>query len=667
MSIKINRIILLLFVFLLPRWTYASPINSGIVPGSSEWRKYDINADGKFDKNDINELIDKGWQTFDNDLNDDGKKDVDDVLALFLKLSVMDRNCDREVNDKDYQPVDHVSLPDVPDIQTIRQIVNECVIRAKPKLPPDIEEQAFRSIPADKKLTIPERAYVYEIAGLSGLAQLNLDAAKWGYGRSFQTYENSPGVIGSLAFCLMADDMDTEALLLLAFAKDMYPESAATATSLGWIFARHGQNDTALEYFQQAISFAPKIAQYYMNLGIMLMRVGSKREAWEAFKKATDLDPADSKKLLFWYITKPPDQPPVKKPFDPEEFSKQTEIEIEELKEQGFSDDEIPEPWDQLSPCDQARRIPELLEAQSAGDMEKIAQGYADDLAKDIEKVIKEYWPQWKNMPEDWNRYVTGIPVVWKSGQQLTFDASVAAGNERASLTRQMGGRLLGYSSFFMESALKEARSQADMTIKNMTKLPLPAQSLAGLKEKAYKDALEEAIRNCYKAQIDQAYAWMTAPSEPYNLPEPKVKVINTEDYFLLFMVIPLECLNIEGYCPEGQSVDTKKPEIPGDNVISIDLLIVSFKWNTDTDEMEFNVGEGIIVGATWSPKTGFGAQVGFGFHGVAGPIGGEAAVYARFDEGKCRIETEFNGSLGFGPVGVGKEVKSTQATFELP
>lgn len=70
----------------------------------SEWKRYDINLDERFDLNDIELLIEGGWQDFDYDLNADGVKDFDDALALFLKLSVMDRSCDGEVNDEDFGP-----------------------------------------------------------------------------------------------------------------------------------------------------------------------------------------------------------------------------------------------------------------------------------------------------------------------------------------------------------------------------------------------------------------------------------------------------------------------------------------------------------------------------------------------------------------------------------
>jgi tetratricopeptide (TPR) repeat protein len=630
---------------------------------ANEWRKYDINGDGKFDKTDINELIDRGGLDFEFDLNEDGKKDVDDVLALFLKLSVMDRSCNRVVDDEDYEPVDPVSLPDVPDIQTVRRLVNDCISHARINLPFDIEDQAFRSVSPGELLTLEERASVYQMAGMSGLAQQNLDAATWGYGRAFQTDERSAGAIGSLAFCLAADDNDNDALLLLAYARHLFRESAPTATSLGWVFARHGQNEVALEYLREAVFYAPEIAQYHMNLGILLMRMGIKREAYEEFREATERDPGDAKKMLFWYTTKPPDVPPAKKPFDADEFKKEREIEINEMEELGYSGDELPVSWDKMSPCDQASTIPEILERKYSSQMDEIAQAYANDLAKQIEGVIKEFWPQWKNMPEDWNRFIAGVPVVSKAEKRLTLNAEIAAGHRRAALTRQMGSELLGYSSFFMESALQQAKTDANAQINSLKGMPVTAESVAELKAEAYRDALEEAIKNCYKAPINQAYRWLTAESRPYGLPFPKIEVLNSQDFMMLSMAIPLECFNIKDYCPDGKGGDTRKPDMPLEHTVSLDLLIVSFEWNTDTDEIEFNVGQGIIVGVTWKPETGFGFQIGAGIE----LMGMEEAIYARFDEGKITIQSEEGYSIGFGPLSAGWEVTKTQATFEFP
>jgi tetratricopeptide (TPR) repeat protein len=631
-------------------------------PVKNGWRKYDINNDGQFDRSDIDGFIERGGLNIDFDLNGDGRKDVEDALALFLELSVMDRSCDRVVNDEDFEPVDSVSVPEAPGISTVRKIIAECVMQAIPNLPPDIEQQAFRSVPQGKILSFDERVFVYQLAGMSGLAQQNLDAASWGYGRACQTNERSAGSIGSLAFCLAVTDRDDEALLLLAYARSLFRESAPTATSLGWVFARHGQNEEALEYFREAVFYTPGIAQYHMNLGIMLLRMGMKKEAYEEFREASELDPGDAKKLLFWYTTKPPDEPPKKKQLDPEEFKQQIEIERKELEEQGFNEDELTTPWEQMSPCDKARTIPELLERRYDEQMQNIAQSYSDDLAKRIEGLINGYWPQWKSMPEDWNRYVSGVPVVYRTSQRLTLNSMMAAGHRRASLTRQMGSELLGYSSFFMESALQQARIDANAEINRWRDMPVTAEGMAELRAESYQDALEEAINYCYKYQVDQAYRWLTAKAIPYGLPNPSIETITVQDFFLLFMVIPLECFNIKDYCPDGEGGDTRKPEFPVEHTVSLDLFIVSIEWNTDNNEWEFNVGAGIEVGVTWKPETGFGFQIGAGVDFM----GMEEAVYVRIDEGKLTVETEEGYGIGAGFLGAGVEVTTIQATAEL-
>jgi tetratricopeptide (TPR) repeat protein len=638
-----------------PLFSYSAEESSA----TESWRTYDFNGDGKFDRTDINIIIDNGAQNIDFDLNNDGKKDIDDALALFLKLAVMDRSCNGVVDDSDFESVEPVSLPEAPDVQTVRKLIGEKVSQARINLPFDIEDQAFRSVPPDKILTLAERATVYLIAGLSGLAQRNLDAAIWGFGRSFQIDENSSGAIASLAFCMAANDKDDEALLLLAYARELFPESAPIATSLGWIFARHGQNEEALAYLREAVAHTPEIAQYHMNLGVLLMRMGKKREAFEEFRAGVEKDPSDAGKFLFFYTTKPPDEPPVKKPFDPEEFSNERDIEISEMEDLGYSDDELPSSWDQMSSCEQATTIPEILERKYDSQMEEIAQQYANDAAIKIEALIKRYWPEWKNYIEDWNRYVEGVPVVYKRSQVIMKNAEKMAGDERASLTRKMGTELLGYSSFFMESALKQATTNTNEALKRFSHAPLTAQALAKLKAEVYKDALEEAIQNCYQRQIDQAFRWMTVESSSYGLPNPNIETLETEDFLLLYMVIPLKCFEIEGYCPDGEGDNAKKPDSPFDNTIGIDLWIISFEWDPENDEFELNLGQGIMVGMTWNPETGFGAQLGLGLHGSVGAAGGEISVYVKLDEGKFTVEGNLEGSVGAGPLSVSSSLTS--------
>ena len=170
-------------------------------PANNEWRIYDINADGTFNKTDIEELLDRGWQEFNLDLNGDGKKDGNDAFSLYLKLSVMDRSCDQEVNDEDFEPVSPVSLPDKPEIATILNLVNAFVSEARSTLPADIEIQLFNSLPDSRELSFDERVYVFQSFGLSALIQKNIEAAQWAFGRAFQMNNQSSERPGQSCLC----------------------------------------------------------------------------------------------------------------------------------------------------------------------------------------------------------------------------------------------------------------------------------------------------------------------------------------------------------------------------------------------------------------------------------------------------------------------------------
>ena len=69
------------------------------------------------------------------------------------------------------------------------------------------------------------------------------------------------------------------------------------------------------------------------------------------------------------------------------------------------------------------------------------------------------------------------------------------------------------------------------------------------------------------------------------------------------------------------------------------------------------SLGQGLIVGVTWNPETGFGAEFGLGIRGSTGFAGGEMAVYATIDEGKVTLEGRLEGSVGFGPGSIGGEL----------
>jgi tetratricopeptide (TPR) repeat protein len=497
-------------------------------------------------------------------------------------------------------------------------------------LPLDIETQLFSSPSISRALTFEERIYVFQLTGMSALIQKNLDGAMWAFGRAFQTYSSSASSLGSLAFAVAMAGNHEDALTMLVYAKKLFPESGATAASTGWIFARHGQNTEALKYYREAVSYAPKIAQYHLNLGILLMRVNRKREAYEEFKTANELDPEDFKTALFRHVTKPPDVPPVKKEFNPEEFEEENDEYREQWILSGAAKEEVPAPWKDLSSCEQARIVPEIMVRRLDKTMEVLDHDYVNDIARRINTITQPYLPQFKKLSADYNNWLIGMPVIQKTTEELVTNARRDLGNKFASMTRDMGFELLSYGPYFMECALAEAK-----------------------KAEASWVSYEDALDYCYSDPMRTAAFWVKAESEPQGLTSrADIEVPPLEGFPLL---IPGLCFEIPGYC-DIIFGDLQWPSLPFDFTIGLNLWIINFEYNTSTGEVEFNVGQILKFGATWNPKTGFGFQLGVGVDIGIGDIELETAAYLNFDGDEIKIKGKINASLGVNNFGINVE-----------
>ncbi len=615
----------------------------------NEWRIYDVNGDGKFDISDVNEFVARGGIGFINDLDSDGNKDLTDAFALYVKLSVLDRNCDEAVDNNDFTPIDPVELPE-PDAAAVWPLVSRIVTEALTTLPADIEDQVLRSLPDSRTMTVTEKAAIYMETGLSALLQLNLEGAQWAYGRAYQTNNRSASALGSLAFTIAVDNKHEEALTLLARARELFRESGATSTTIGWIFARHGQNREALTYYKEAVEFAPKIAKYHLNLGIAYLRIGSNKEACAEFKTAAELDPGDFHATLFGYVVPEVTPPPSKSPIDLKKLKQEDELQIKDFRDGGATEDELPTPWDECSPCEKARKIPELLERRDGKIFEQIAQSYSDELAEKANKVAQAHAPKYKSAKEDIENWWATVQWGKTVGKALERDSEIALGNKLTSMTRQRGREIIGTSSFFMDCAKQQAEIDAQVMSDNeeekLKDIPGTAINIAQERAENYQIALEEAINECYKDPMLTAAALLEIENSPYGLPTSLVEGVPW-GYFPL--MLPGLCLSIPGYC-DG---DPDLPEFDAsmfDNTFTLDLILASLEYNTSTGEWEFRVGQGIILGATWSPESGFGVQLGAGVHAAFFGVNYEAGAYLEGNSEGLTAHLEGGASTILGP-----------------
>jgi tetratricopeptide (TPR) repeat protein len=615
------------------------------------WRAWDVNADGKFDKHDIEKLLDNGWQTFATDLNYDSRNDVSDVFALYVRLSVLDRNCDLAVDDNDYIILAPVEIPE-PDLEKVWLIVNEIVPKARIKagLKPDVEEKLLGS--ADESLTryMPGRAYVFEVAGLSALFQKNIDAAMWAFGRSFQIFDRSPSGLNNLAFALAMNNQHDYALELLAYARTLPPELATTETITGWIYARHGQDEEALKHYLKAVELAPEISQYHMNLGITYLRLGKTEEAHKEFLHASEKDRKDFKARLFGYTVPPKDPPPPEEPpVDPEKIKEEYEEMMREREEQEDHGDEGEEDGShhKLSPCDFASMIREVLEERYTVEQEKYSRNAGNSAVSSINGVISGFMPKWNNCLEDYELYKSGVRVIPPAAESARVNANDAAAGNWMTLRMAWGNELMGYSTFFYEQALKHAAGESDRRFSEFRNLPFPAEHIARIKSEMYRDVLEESLRHCYEEPVREAIALYKAPYQ-YVAAEPDPGVDALPFGPGVYMAIVSRAISVEGYCPDGNSDGFSPAEaaLP-DLTIGFDWGIIEFEWNLETGELELNLGEGFFVGATWSPQAGFGVQAGIGFDAQLGPLRGVAKTYIHWRNGEIGWTGELGVSVG--------------------
>lgn len=638
-------------------------------PTDNEWRIYDVNGDGKFDVSDISEFTRNGGIDFINDLNRDGNKDLTDAFALYVKLSVLDRNCDEAVDDDDFTPIPPVTLPE-PDATVVWPLVSRVVAEALQKLPPDIENQVFRSLPVEGGLTPFEKAYVYEMTGMSALLQMNLEGAQWAYGRAFQINNQSATALGSLAFSIAVDKRHEEALTLLARARELFRESGATSTTIGWIYARHGQNQEALMYYQEAVEFAPKIPKYHMNLGIAYMRVGNTDKACEEFRIAAELDPGDFHAMLFGYVI-PEENPPQITPLDLQKLKDEDNIQIQNLRDWGSAEEELPTPWDECTPCEKARKIPELLEQRDGRIFNKIAQSYADELAEKGNVVAEAHNPKWKSAKEDLENWYACIKWSMTVGKALEHNAEVTLGNQWTSMTRQRGREIISYSSFFRECVLEQAKidgqARSDYEEEKLKYIPRSAGSILQERAENYQIALEEAFSECYKDPMLTAAALLSVENSPYGLPASQV-----ESVFLFYFPLGLPdfCFNIPGYCDGEGELDLLGYDVPMfSNTFSIDLWIVSFEYNYDTEAWEFRLapGTGLILGASWSPESGYGYQAGVDLGLDIKVFGFDLQFYFEVDKTGMHLKGETGAFVSLGPLeaGVERSISQTLIPFQ--
>lgn len=222
----------------------------------------------------------------------------------------------------------------------------------------------------------------------------------------------------------------------------------------------------------------------------------------------------------------------------------------------------------------------------------------------------------------------------------------------------------MSYSSFFRESALEQAKldgqTRSDNEEEKLKDIPRTAGNILQERAENYQIALEEALSECYKDPMLTAAALLREVTTPYPLPTPQVEVI---PWIYFPLTIPGLCLTIDGYC-DGEPDLPEYSESLFNNTLSLNLWIVSFEYNYDTEAWELRVapGTGIILGATWSPESGYGFQAGVDLGLDLRVAGFDLQGYLEVDKTGLHLKGETGAfvSLGILEGGVERSVSTT-------
>lgn len=559
-----------------------------------EWRTLDVDRDGDFDRDDLGLIFADGPLSPSVDVTGDGRKDMADTWALPLLLTEWDVHADGRVDALDAAPAVPLVLP-TPDSAAAAQLVAR------------VSEEVSRQVPAglDGRLrgewtnalgttTVEERSALYEQAGAGALLARNLEEAQWAFARAASLAPGRPSALAGVAFTLLQQDREAEALVLYARAHELMPEACAVLASIGSVYSRHGLQQEAEAYHRQAVDHCPSVPQYHLNLGASLLRLGRRAEATASFSRALSLNPADGEALVSATGVDP----------QRAEEAPDLEGEWEALRaEYAVSTPEAAagmDPWPTLPANQKIDFILSLavkpIELEYPNAQKRLAEVYTDR----IDGAGKAALPEFGDACEDLERWSTRfvptleqISLLIQQGRQASFDLST-------TYKRRMAAAQIARDRDILQVALTQA--QADMV------------SAGG----------GPGSRRVFEATIDQLYGetmrrltWELAHARGF--PDLSARELDANNTFsavaLAYIPIVSASVTIPGYMKKDAKCNPKAAgEGAGDVSVGLQAGIAGIEYKPKDCEVKIQVGAGVLVAGTWTPNKGFGFQYGKGY-----------------------------------------------------
>ena len=583
---------------------------------AAQWRTLDVNHDGKFDRSDISLIVQDGLWHPSVDVNGDGKKDMADFFALELLLTTGDRNGDGAVTADDFTLLPPLALPQ-PDAGAAAKLVAAALAEAAPNVPASQETTLMQQWPQYATVDDTVRAALWDEAGTLALAVHNLDVAQWALARACTLNPQRPSALSSLGFILSQRNRPADALVLLAQARKLAPTLAPASNNIGWVFARNGQLDDADRYYAEATTHAPDVGQYHLNRGVILLRKNDPAHAAGEFTQASTLAPGDRDALMM-SVAMTPASVVDDSQYEPGYQQYQAEIMKEDPNAGG-------PPWADL---DLPTKLSEILRQQEEvfrKQRNDAIEALTDETNQAIIATVAAVMPQGTSAVADWKRYWGGVAAAQYRLAALDVSSRTRAGAIEIQLQRRIWANRISNDRLILQFALMDAQA----------KMVAARDSAA-----AAKNAFDQAIANEYDAPMRQAAQHLSAiPGAMQRRLELSTEAdTRSRGLLLIWMGIFTGAANDpehygKGFFDHGPpaGILAKIKAAQDDPSFGLSIGMVGLEWDPVANAWKLQVGQGLIVAGTWSPKSGFGFQVGAGVSITEGTWKASAATYIKF------------------------------------
>jgi hypothetical protein len=596
-----------------------------------------VDGDGDFDQADVDRIIGGDPLNPSIDVTGDGRKDLSDSWQLPLLLTRWDVHADGRVEATDATAPTPVALPR-PDATEIETLLVRVETGAREGLPPDFDARLRSEWDAAVGPTDPtDQASLYEQAGAQALLGRNLEEAQWAFAMAAGLAPERPAAYAGVAFTLLQQGKETDAMALYARALQLHPEGCAVLASVGSVYSSHGHQDTAERYHRRAVGQCPGIFQYHLNLGASLLRQGRQAEAHAEFTRAHHLAPGDGEAMVLAFASDPArlETPPPYEALWETERAHVAKDQPEEAAGMPLWADAGADVQIMFIIADAARPI---IEEHENG-VRLLGEQYSERIGTAAQVALpkgKDACADARTWNETWEPTFRELNRLVEEGLRASYDLNLA-------YQRRLAAATLSRDRDILQAALTEAQRY---------------MVLAGNSPEA-RQIFEATVDELYTRTLQAAAQQMAHPDARPDVGVAALDAGNAREAVALgFMAIVSGAMSDPEYAANFGSCDAKlEGGDPGNPSIGVDLVGVGVEYKPRDCEFKLEAGKGVMVAGTWSPTKGFGFQHGYGWKFGKGPLSAGGAHWTKMgSDGSMSEETE--GSAGFGEgLGFGWEV----------